>query len=92
MIESLQECIDGAVSAGWDDDLADVRGTADSVDGLVYAEVDGHGRLTDLWLDPRVCPRSDSHALAASIVDTVWAATREAAADAHRLTRGPSAE
>jgi DNA-binding protein YbaB len=79
VIGSLRE---STVSAGRTD-LAEVRGAADSADGLVYAEVDGHGRLTDLWLDPRAFRDTDSHALAASIIDTVWAAAREVAADAY---------
>ncbi|MFI7677946.1 YbaB/EbfC family nucleoid-associated protein [Actinophytocola sp. NPDC049390] len=58
--------------------IAETRETADSADGLVAATVDGHGRLVELWLDPRVYRTPDSVSLATTIADTVRAAVRQA--------------
>lgn len=65
------------------DELATVEATADSPDGLIQATVDGRGRLLTLTLSPRIYRELSSQALADSIVDTIQAATRHAAALTH---------
>lgn len=56
--------------------LEETRETADSADGLVAATVDGHGKLVELWLDPRIYRAPDTTALAATISDTIAEAVR----------------
>lgn len=61
-------------------ELAAVRASADSADGLVTATVDGRGELLALDLDPRIYREHDTRALGARIL----AAVAEANADARR--------
>jgi DNA-binding protein YbaB len=59
-------------------ELADVRATAESDDGLIKAEVDVRGSLRTLELDPRIYRSPDSTALAADITRTVARASEQA--------------
>lgn len=54
--------------------VADVEGSAESDDGLVWATTGPRGELRSLWLDPRIYRTPDADALAAKILDTVRAA------------------
>jgi DNA-binding protein YbaB len=69
------------------DQLADVRATAESDDGLITATVGGRGELLTLDLDPRIYRTPDSRALATAITTTIRRARREAADRAATLTR-----
>jgi DNA-binding protein YbaB len=67
------------------DALAEIRSIADSPDGLISATTDGHGRLLELELDPRVYRTTDSQALTTAIADTVRAAAEAAEAEIARI-------
>lgn len=71
------------------DALPDIRGRAESADGLVAVTVDGRGRLCELTLDPRIYRSPDSRALSADITATVAAATR-LATEQIATTKGPA--
>ena len=51
--------------------MAAIRVTVETEDGLISATVGGSGGLEELWLDPRVYRTPDSTALAETIVDTI---------------------
>ncbi|WP_238412062.1 YbaB/EbfC family nucleoid-associated protein [Saccharothrix deserti] len=55
-----------------------ISGTAVSGDGLITATTDGHGRLRDLGLNPRLYRVTDSGRLAADITGTVREAAERA--------------
>ncbi|MCP2323138.1 DNA-binding protein YbaB [Hamadaea flava] len=55
-------------------DLAGIRATYDSPDGLVSATVGGAGELIELWLDPRVFRNPDSVLLARTVTETIHGA------------------
>ncbi|MGW6282660.1 YbaB/EbfC family nucleoid-associated protein [Kribbella sp. NPDC055071] len=61
--------------------LDEVRGEAESADGLVHATTNGRGELIDLFLDPRIYRTADAGALAADIRSTIRAAVVQAQAD-----------
>lgn len=61
--------------------LDEVRGEAESADGLVHATTNGRGELIDLFLDPRIYRTADAGALAADIMSTIQAAVVQAQAD-----------
>ncbi|WP_328605805.1 YbaB/EbfC family nucleoid-associated protein [Amycolatopsis sp. NBC_00345] len=67
------------------DALAEIRSIADSPDGLIRATTDGHGRLLELELDPRIYRTTDSQALTTAITDTVRAAAEAAEAEIARI-------
>jgi DNA-binding protein YbaB len=67
------------------DALTEIRGIADSPDGLIRATTDAHGRLLELELDPRIYRSADSQALTTAITDTVRAAAEAAEAEIERL-------
>ncbi|TCC58283.1 YbaB/EbfC family DNA-binding protein [Kribbella pittospori] len=73
---------------------AEVRGTAESDDGLVRAVVDGDGGLVELELDPRIYRTPDSSALAGVIKETIGDALEDAARQAFAVVRKvlPTAE
>jgi DNA-binding protein YbaB len=57
---------------------SEVRGSAESADGLVTAVVNGDGALVELGLDPRIFRTTDSEALAGKIQQTIVQATEDA--------------
>jgi DNA-binding protein YbaB len=61
--------------------LDEVRGEAESADGLVHATTNGRGELIELFLDPRIYRTADAGALAADITTTIQAAVVQAQAD-----------
>lgn len=61
--------------------LGELRATGSSGGGLVHAEVDGHGQLVGLTIDPSVVDADDVETLA----DLVVAAVRDAARAAEAL-------
>jgi DNA-binding protein YbaB len=67
-------------------ELAAVRETAFSPDGLISVTVDARGDLLELALDPRVYRDPDSRGLAAAITETCRAARKAADARAFELT------
>ncbi|SEF37624.1 hypothetical protein SAMN05421837_114185 [Amycolatopsis pretoriensis] len=67
-------------------ELAAVRETAFSSDGLISVTVDARGDLLELVLDPRVYRDPDSRRLAAAIAETHRAAREAADARAFELT------
>jgi DNA-binding protein YbaB len=68
------------------DKLVGLEVTAESVDGLVEATVDGRGALVALALDERIYRTTDSAALARDILATVRRAAKLAAERAFELT------
>lgn len=67
--------------------MADIRATAESADGLVHATVGARGELLRLLLDPRIYRDPDTEALAATIVETVRRAERQAQGEVFPLVR-----
>ena len=67
------------------DALTEIRAIADSPDGLIRATTDGHGRLLELELDPRIYRAGDSQALTTAITATVHAAAEAAEAEIARI-------
>lgn len=59
-------------------ELADLRATGESPDGLVTATVGAHGDLRDLTLDPRVYRNADSDELTAQVLAAARAAADHA--------------
>jgi DNA-binding protein YbaB len=66
-------------------ELADVRATAESDDGLIVATVDGGGRLQELRLDPRVYRTMDVDDLADGVVATARQAAKFALRQAAKV-------
>jgi DNA-binding protein YbaB len=66
---------------------AEVRGRAESDDGLVSVVVDGEGNLAELDLDPRIYRSPDSAALADSIRQTIGRALEDATRQAFAVVR-----
>lgn len=66
---------------------AEVRGHAESDDGLVHAIVDGEGALVELELDPRIYRDPDSAALADTIRQTISRALEDATRQAFAVVR-----
>jgi DNA-binding protein YbaB len=66
---------------------SEVRGRAESDDGLVCVVVDGDGSLIELDLDPRIYRTPDSAALADSIKDTIGRALEDATRQAFAVVR-----
>jgi DNA-binding protein YbaB len=62
-----------------------ITATAWSHDRMVKAVVGPRGQLIDLEIDPRIYRRPNSRALAATIVQTVRAATEEAMAKTQQI-------
>jgi DNA-binding protein YbaB len=67
--------------------MDDVRGRAESEDGLVVVEVDGTGLVQLLELDPRIYRAPDSDALAEKILATIGAAVVDATRQAVGVAR-----
>lgn len=67
--------------------LKEVKATARSKDGYVKATVGPRGQLTNIELDPRLYRNPDSHALAASILETVQKATEDALGQVEELCK-----
>lgn len=53
------------------ENLQDIRETAESDDGLIRATLGGRGELVELVVDPRVYRTPDASALAAKITSTI---------------------
>lgn len=68
-------------------ELAEVRATAESDDGLVRAVVGGRGEVIELDLDPRIYRTADSAALAKTITATIHRAVARAQAEVFPLVR-----
>jgi DNA-binding protein YbaB len=66
---------------------SDVRGRAESDDGLVAVTVDGDGGLVGLELDPRIYRTPDSSALAETITKTFAGAVEDATRRAFAVMR-----
>ena len=66
---------------------AEVRGQAESDDGLVHVVVDGQGTLTELHLDPRIYRNPDSAQLADAIKQTIGRAFEDATRQAFAVIR-----
>lgn len=67
--------------------MDEVRGRAESDDGLVEAVVDCNGTVVELELDARVYRNPDSVALARQIKDTIRAAVADATRQAFAVMR-----
>ena len=66
---------------------SEVRGRAESDDGMVTVVVDGDGGLVELGLDPRIYRCQDSAALADSIRQTIGRALEDATREAFTVMR-----
>jgi DNA-binding protein YbaB len=66
---------------------SEVRGRAESEDGLVSVVVDGGGTLAELHLDPRIYRNPDSAQLAESIKQTIGRAFEDATRQAFAVVR-----
>ncbi|TDO50626.1 YbaB/EbfC DNA-binding family protein [Kribbella sp. VKM Ac-2527] len=85
MIDDLAKLADDVTAARRA--VSELRGHADSADGLVTVTVDGDGRLIDLELDARIYRNADSVALAEQIKQTFDQAIEDATRQAIRLMR-----
>ncbi|MET8150009.1 YbaB/EbfC family nucleoid-associated protein [Actinoplanes sp. NPDC049668] len=77
--------------SGMDDmqrQLAELRVSAESDDGLILATVGPRGELLDLRLDPRIYRDLDADALARKIVATVERAAAKTSAQVEELVAG----
>ncbi|SDZ54172.1 Conserved DNA-binding protein YbaB [Saccharopolyspora shandongensis] len=85
MRETYERLADGI--RDFRDELAAMRVTADSADGLVSATVSGRGELVELHIDPRVFRAPDSRRLAEQIVGTIRFAAGCARQDVFELAK-----
>ncbi len=67
--------------------LDEIRGTAESDDGLVGVVVGGRGQLLRLDLDPRIYRTTDSDALASTITGTIHRAVARAQGEVFTVVR-----
>jgi DNA-binding protein YbaB len=81
----LQQLQDGYQSLRAE--LAQLRVSVTSADGLVTASVDARGQVERIDLDPRIYQRPDSRLLAATITATIRQAATEAMERVLGLTR-----
>lgn len=66
---------------------SEVRGRAESGDGLIAVTVDGDGGLVSLELDPRIYRTPDASALAETITKTFGSAVEDATRRAFAVVR-----